>query len=59
VESLPPEVIELPPVGGEVRVDPGAVPVGVPADSGPLGHQPVLVAEMGQQLPAVVGLAGI
>jgi hypothetical protein len=59
VESLPPEVIELPPVGGEVGVDPGAVPVSVPADRGPLGHQPVLVAEMGQQLAGVVGLAGI
>jgi len=45
-EGLPAKVVELPPVRGEVGVGPGAVPVGLPGDRGPLGEQPVPMAHM-------------
>jgi len=59
VDRLSAQVVEMPPVRGDVRVDGGAVPVGLPADRGPLGQQPVLVAEVGQQPAGIGGAAAI
>jgi len=58
-EGLAAHLADPLPVGGNVGVDSGAVPVGLPADRRTLGQQAVLAGEVRQKAPRIRGVAGV
>ena len=58
MEGLAAHLAEPLPVGGDIGIGGGSVPVGLPADRRPLGEQPVLAGEVRHEAAGVGGGVG-